>query len=126
MLMEAVAKLFRRDPAPIAPRSSQELSEAPALSPAQLDRIDGLEREVARLGAQLADIQLAWAETLDKLTAWANRQATRDRRTLGRKLEDTGESFEGPQHVQEAPASAAPPTKAELRARLAAMQRRQA
>lgn len=124
MLFDGVFSWFRRAPAPIAPGSLQEPSEPLALTPTDRERFDELERQVARLSSQLADVQLAWAETLDKLQAWANRQATRDRRSLGRNL-DAAESIpEAPQHAQEPAGSAAPPTKAELRARLAALQRR--
>jgi hypothetical protein len=42
------------------------------------------------LEAQVSQLQLAWSETLDKLTAWGNRQAARERRRADRALDQLG------------------------------------
>lgn len=99
----------------------QDAPNPAPLTGAELSRVDDLERKLARIEAQFADLQLSWAETLDKLSAWANRQATRDRRALQQRLEPD------PEPVEETPppaAAPAAPSKAELRARLAALQRK--
>lgn len=99
----------------------QDAPNPAPLTGAELSRVDDLERKLARIEAQFADLQLSWAETLDKLSAWANRQATRDRRALQQRLEPEPESIEEAPPPQAAPAA---PSKAELRARLAALQRK--
>ena len=80
--------------------------------------------------AELAQLRLEWAETLDKFTAWANRQAARDRGRVQRAMrsmepgEDEGDAGGSPQAslpLLEAPS--APPAngrhpKADLYARI--------
>lgn len=46
---------------------------------------------MTRLEERAAEMELAWAETLDKLSAWAKRQSKRERDAAGRALaEETG------------------------------------
>lgn len=60
------AKLLRRWAGPV-----EELPPDPTVA--------SLQAELDRLRAQVADVQLQWAEVLDKIAAWGNRQAARDR-----------------------------------------------
>lgn len=58
--------------------------EAAAVAPGQgvlqpIHSLDDLAAAVNSLHRELAQLRLEWAETLDKMTAWANRQAARDR-----------------------------------------------
>lgn len=79
------------------------------------------------LEADLAQLRLEWAETLDKLSNWASRQAARDRKVFGKQLAIDPEEVPRAVAPSEGTASeGAPPTKAELRSRLAAMQRARA
>jgi hypothetical protein len=77
------------------------------------------------LEADLAQLRLEWAETLDKLSNWASRQAARDRKVFGKQLALDPEAQEVRTSAGEVAAATegAPPTKAELRSRLAALQR---
>ena len=58
--------------------------------------------EVARLRAQLTEIQLEWTEVLDKLAAWTSRQSARDAARVKKGLKQ----LEGDLNVDsEAPAA---------------------
>lgn len=46
-----------------------------------------LEAQIAELRGEFAVVRLEWAEVLDKVTAWANRQAARDRVMLKQRLD---------------------------------------
>lgn len=56
----------------------------PAPSPPEIQE---LTLTVRALQADLTQIRLEWQETLDKITAWANRAAARDRRAVHKALE---------------------------------------
>lgn len=68
---------FKRAPTPAPP-----LSE-----PSALAQLAALAAELRQFQAELSQLRLEWQETLDKITAWANRQAARDRRAIGKALE---------------------------------------
>lgn len=93
-----------------------------------------VQREVDKLRAQIADIQLQWAEVLDKIAAWGNRQAARDRARVKESLRMTaggseveGEELEGRVEGEMPPAGHPAPSgavdgggKADLYARMRA------
>lgn len=74
--------------------SSPELAAAPTVTPPQTDAdafqaaetLAQLAGQVHAHHAELAQLRLEWAETLDKFTAWANRQAARDRGRVTRAM----------------------------------------
>jgi len=74
--------------------------------------------EIARLRADLAQLRLEWAETLDKLSAWAKRQSKRERDELDRQLPPALPE-QSPKLVPEA--SGGPVDKAALRRKVAQM-----
>lgn len=99
-------------------------AEEPAAGPVE-EPPKRLEERVAALEAEQIGMQLAWAEVLDKITAWGNRQAARDRArvkaVLSESPEDAPETTNGGQ-----PSPMVPPgdPKAELRRRAAQMRGR--
>lgn len=52
-----------------------------------VDVVHALARRVSDLEADATQLRLEWSETLDKINAWANRQAQRDRRAAHKLLE---------------------------------------
>jgi hypothetical protein len=44
--------------------------------------------------AEIAQLRLEWAETIDKFTAWANRQAARDRVRMKKSMGEMAERAE--------------------------------
>lgn len=107
--------------------ASQDAPQAP-IGPDPLP--DDLRQAVMVMQGQWADMQLHWAEVLDKLTAWSNRQSARDRKAANKSLDrlaqdEAGEASPAP-HLDN-PISQLPSMadqKAELRRRVAALQRR--
>jgi len=69
-----------------------------------------LDRTLARLTNDLADLRLQWAEILDKIQRWASRQAKRDALDTKRRLESL-EPRDQPPGEQEVP----PPPAGDLR-----------
>ena len=94
-----------------APQSPAPLAtEPPPETIGQLSaRLDGVE-------SQLATLRLEWTETLDKITAWANRQAQRDRAALKRQLAEQDQDSEPELQLgPDAAATTAAQRKAQLR-----------
>lgn len=89
---------------------------------------DDLRFQVDRLRAEWNELQLHWAEVLDKITAWSNRQAARDRKAFGKSMsrlaEGTDAPAEVPGYIGEPPSISPADTKQELRRRAAALYRR--
>lgn len=50
--------------------------------PATLSEIEALRADMAALRAASSNLQLEWAEVLDKINHWAARQAKRDQRAI--------------------------------------------
>ena len=86
---------------------------------------DDLRFQVDRLRAEWAELQLHWAEVLDKITAWSNRQAARDRKAFGKSMSKLEEGPEQPQEFGPPTLTEQPPAdvKAELRRRVANLRR---
>lgn len=86
---------------------------------------DDLRFQVDRLRAEWAELQLHWAEVLDKITAWSNRQAARDRKLLGKSMKHLEEQELERESIP-AQLTDVPPAdvKAELRRRVAMMRGR--
>lgn len=117
-LRNAIARLF-------SPSETPQATISEPLDPSDRERLIAAEKSIARMQDDFLQLRLTWAETVDKLQAWASRQSTRDRRALRSQLNVEDE----PEETAAAPATAeampsGQPTKAELRARLAALQRR--
>lgn len=82
---------------------SQEPAPAPTVTPPQTDAdafqaaetLAQLAGQVHAHHAELAQLRLEWAETLDKFTAWANRQAARDRGRVTRAMRSMEPDEEG-------------------------------
>lgn len=110
-------------------RTPKALEVAPEAPIAPDPVADDLRFQMDRLKAEWAELQLHWAEVLDKITAWANRQAARDRKAFGKSMGRLVER-EGPDDgVDQAEGTARPEApmqdiKADLRRRVAAMGRR--
>jgi hypothetical protein len=84
----------------VAPQAT--IAEPSDLDPANIlhARLIATERELTHIRSEFAQLQLHWAEVLDKLTAWAQRQATRDRRkmqTMLKEDDEQPEQLEAPQ-----------------------------
>lgn len=92
------------------------IADDPSLLPDR-QRMLALEGDVAQL-------RLEWAETLDKLSNWASRQAARDRKVFGKQLAADPEESRELAPMSQAESTGAAPTKQELRARLAQLQRK--
>lgn len=85
----------REEAAVTAPKHVHEAT------PDELSRaetLDELAQQVHSHHAEIAQLRLEWAETLDKFTAWANRQAARDRGRVQRAMRsmEPSEEDEGP------------------------------
>lgn len=85
-------------------------------SPDELSKAESLADLASQLHAMHADftqLRLEWAETLDKFTAWANRQAARDRvRMKASMREIEGMETEGdPAQLSAFPAPAGAPAE---------------
>lgn len=78
-------------------------------------RLDGIEKQLREV--QL--MRLEWAEVLDKLTAWTNRQSARDAKYLKVGLAKIAQDAPEPTNDEEAEESPTL-TKADLRRRLRA------
>jgi len=63
-----------------------------ALTAALETRIAALEKS----STGLVDMRLQWAEVLDKLQRWTNRQSARDQQKVRRSLEELADSSEDP------------------------------
>lgn len=55
---------------------------APADPPVTLAEIEALKADMAAVRAASSNLQLEWAEVLDKINHWAARQAKRDQRAI--------------------------------------------
>lgn len=112
----------RIEPAPNLETASQD---APGSTIAREPVPDDLRLAVAKLQGDWAEMQLQWAETLDKLQAWANRQSARDRKAAGKALDRLAAEEEQQLVPQAAPTPDIAPSpadvKAELRQRVARM-----
>lgn len=88
--------------------------------------------ELAKLRGEMANLQLQWAEVLDKITAWGNCVAARERQRVKRALEDVetveaeGDDLPPSQNVSPQPPGPLPgrSNKADLYARMNARLRR--
>jgi len=106
---------MRGEPPEVAP----EAPNAPDPVP------EDVRQALMRLQGEWAAMQLHWAEVLDKLQAWSNRQSARDRKAAGKALDRLGADEEVPQHQPDIPAHqpTLAETKADLRRRAAALSR---
>lgn len=76
-------------------RPETELREPTEEQFRQAETLEALAQQVHGHHAELAQLRLEWAETLDKFTAWSNRQAARDRVRLKRAMAAQDDSEEG-------------------------------
>lgn len=98
---------------------SNPFKSAPKAPPAptESDLLRDLIQRVKDVEAEAASLRLEWAETLDKVKAWAGRQAQRDRREAMRALEAPESHDQEPGDHQEPPVIGLRP-KDQLRARV--------
>lgn len=89
------ALLGRSDAVVIPPNYVHEPEPDGLERAATLDELAG---QVHAHHAEITQLRLEWAETLDKFTAWANRQAARDRGRVQRAMKsmEPSEEDEGP------------------------------
>lgn len=104
------------------PEKASEVAPEPTNAPDPVG--DDLRFQVDRLRAEWAELQLHWAEVLDKITAWSNRQAARDRKAFGKSMGRLAEEDLGTELLQASPPETPVDVKAELRRRVANMGRR--
>lgn len=100
--------------------------DAPGATISEAPLPDDVHAALRKLQGEMADMQLHWAEVLDKLTAWANRQSARDRQHARRALDQlaTDQAPEQPPAHQDIPQQhTLAETKADLRRRAAALAR---
>jgi len=102
-------------PQPAVPPPPSPVEELP--EPAQ--------ERLARLEAQFSQMQLEWADTLDKITRWAGKMAARERQRLHRDLAAAESAQEAPGDTNGEGGDQIPPQnrKAALRSFLAQKRR---
>lgn len=88
----------------------------PAPHPSTADVLADVDARLSKLEGQLTTLRMEWAEVLDKINAWASRQAARDRRAAGKALEASLNDDPPADGVQGTPPTG-PVSKDELRRR---------
>lgn len=86
-------------------RGSPKAPERPQETPAELE---ALAVAINAQYSEIAQLRLEWAETLDKFTAWANRQAARDRMRLKKKFGEVEDSEKDTEYDLTPPRTAHP------------------
>lgn len=121
-MLQRLLNRFRTRPAP-EPASE----DAPGTTIPNPALPDDVHMALAKLQGDWAEMQLQWAEVLDKLQGWANRQSARDRKAASKALDRLAQDEASAEAISQVPTS--PPDieptiadqKAELRRRVASM-----